>query len=154
MPKKFKHAGSEAVEPAADGLLQTSLADYIRDYAPEVLLPLPVMAEASALRFWQETFQPARPGEAKRLINASLRWPYAERLVYLAREFIKLDERSRQYVLKAAAAQIWWRGDDMQRFQDVVQAHLRYRRLDSGQRAEYRRRLLDAAQHWRGAASV
>ncbi|QWF71941.1 hypothetical protein KEF85_05645 [Methylomonas paludis] len=143
MPKKFKQ---DCAPPSAKPAIKVSLLEYLQDSAPDILLPLPIMAEVSALRFWQETFQPLRPGEARYLQAGGWRWPYAERLVYLAREFIKLDERSRRYVLKAAAAQIWWRGDDMQRFQNIVQAHLRYRSLNPEQRLEYRRRLMQAAK--------
>jgi hypothetical protein len=142
MAKKFKD-GSEQPQGVAAGPI--SLLDYMRDYAPEVLAPLPMMQGASALRFWQECFQPPAAGEGRRLVNERWRWPYAERLVYLAREFIKLDEPCRLYVLKAASAQIWWRGDDMQRFRAIVAAHLAYRRLNEAERAAYRKRLLSAA---------
>ncbi|MDD4915411.1 MAG: hypothetical protein PHW13_10310 [Methylococcales bacterium] len=144
MAKKFKTA--PAVETDAPGGLRLTLQDYIAGYAPEVLLPLPFMQGCPALRFWQQTFEPQRPGEAKQLGKDNIRWPYAERLVYLAREFIRLDDRCRRYVLKAAESKIWWRGDDIQRFRVIVAAQLSYRRLSEAEQAEYRRRLMLAAR--------
>lgn len=145
MAKKFK----DLIIPA-NGATQSgfgiSLLDYIKDYAPDVLNPLPVMEGASALRFWQQTFQPALPGEGKRRLGGGVRWPYAERLVYLAREFAKLDDRSRRYIVKAAAAQIWWRGDGIRQFRSIVEAHLDYRSLSSAERLDYRKRLMHTAQ--------
>jgi len=140
MAKKF------TADPLADETpanhLSISLPAYIQNYAPDVLVPLAVMEGAAALCFWQQTFQPARPDEGKRRLRDSVRWPYAERLVYLAREFIRLDDRCRRYVVKAAQAGIWWRGDDIGRFQAIVAAHLEYRRLTDEDRAAYRKHLL------------
>jgi hypothetical protein len=146
MTKKYQNPVIERQAAKAD--FQISLLDYVKDFAPEVLAPLPIMQEASALRFWQQTFQPAGSGEGKRLINETLRWPYAERLVYLAREFIKLDERYRRYIVKAAVAQIWWRGDDMQRFKRIVEAHLEYRGLSADEKTNYRKHLLGAMRNY------
>ena len=151
MAKKFKD------EPVAEtrGLdMRIGLPEYINRYAPEVLTQLAVMEGAPALRFWQETFQPAQPGEGKKQLKDAVRWPYAERLVYLAREFIKLDGRCRRYVIKAARAQIWWRGDDIQRFRTIVDAHLDYRRLSEDERNGYRKRLMDAAKAIAGGHGV
>ena len=144
MAKKFKDASPDG-ETAAPGM-DVTLPDYIRGYAPEVLAPLAVMEGAPALGFWRELFQPAQTGEGKRRVNEAIRWPYAERLVYLAREFAKLDDRCRRYVVKAARVQIWWRGDDIQRFRAIVEAHQSYRGLSEAERADYRKRLLRAAQ--------
>ena len=144
MAKKFKDPIPDSPPVTAD--LRVSLADYLRAHAPDALLPLAVMEGASALRFWEQTFQPPQAGEGKRLFQGSLRWPYAERLAYLAREFTKLDDRCRRYVLKAAQAQIWWRGDDIPRFRSIVAANLAYRRLSEAERAEYRKRLMSAAK--------
>lgn len=144
MAKKFKHPVPDSLPATAD--LRVSLPDYLRAHAPDALSPLAVMAGAPALRFWEETFQPPQAGEGKRLFHGALRWPYAERLAYLAREFTKLDERSRRYVIKAAQAQIWWRGDDIPRFRGIVAANLAYRRLSEAERADYRKRLMSAAK--------
>lgn len=144
MPKKFKNPEFDAL-PATPGL-QSTLPDYIRGYAPDVIQGLDIMEGAGALRFWQEIFQPPQSGEGKRLINTGLRWPYAERLVYLAREFAKLEPRSQRYIVKAARAQIWWRGDDIQRFQSIVAAHQRYRGLSDDERLHYKRQLMTVAR--------
>jgi len=148
MPKKFKDDPAKeqpsAAQPGADPCI--TLLDYILLAAPEVLQAQPVMEGASALRFWQEIFEPAAAGEAKRRLQAVVRWPYAERLVYLAREFLKLDERRQRYIVKAARARIWWRGDDLQRFRAIVEAHLAYRGLSEAERAEYRQRLMSVAK--------
>ena len=149
MPKKFKDAPHNAPDLAAappDPGLHITLLDYILNYAPEVLQGKPIMAGASALRFWQETFEPAAGGEGKRRLKEVVRWPYAERLVYLAREFLKLDERRQRYIVKAAQARIWWRGDDMHRFQAIVAAHLAYRQLSETERVHYRQRLMSIAK--------
>jgi hypothetical protein len=81
-----------------------------------------------------------------------LRWPYAERLIYLSREFRQLDVRYQRYILKAAKAHIWWRGDDSQRFRAIVTAHLNYRQLSEAERLHYRKRLMQAAQQALGSA--
>ncbi len=145
MAKKFKDGLAEMQNCGPD--LRITLLDYVQLYAPDVLLPLAVMEGATALRFWQEIFQSARPGEGKRFVNECIRWPYAERIVYLAREFNKLDERCRRYVVKAARAGIWWRGDDIQRFRAIVAAHLNYRGLSEDERVHYRKRLMSAAKN-------
>jgi hypothetical protein len=149
MQKKFKHAANKPAETANAGFdadMHISLLDYILSYAPDVLQAQQIMAGASALRFWQETFQPPAPGEGKRRMKEVVRWPYAERLVYLAREFLKLDERRQRYIIKAAQAQIWWRGDDLKRFQAIVAAHLDYRQLNETERLHYRKRLMSIAK--------
>ncbi|WP_347989900.1 hypothetical protein [Methylomonas sp. AM2-LC] len=144
MAKKFKNAPT--LNDLSQPLAALSLQEYINLHAADVLSPHPFMEGASTLRFWQETFQPVRSGEGKRWINDTLRWPYAERLIYLSREFRQLDTRYQRYILKAAKAHIWWRGDDSQRFQAIVAAHLNYRKLNETERLHYRKRLMQAAQ--------
>lgn len=138
MAKKFK----EDSGAAADINKSTSLLDYVKHLAPDILPGLPIMEGASSLRFWQEIFQPMQAGEGKYWAQAHLRWPYAERLIYLSREFLRLDQRSQQYVIKAGKAQIWWRGDNIQQFRMIVDAHLAYRRLSEEERVLYRKRLM------------
>ena len=149
MAKKFKDDPHNNPAPAAvqtDADLRITLLDYLLDYAPEILQAHTIMQGASALRFWQETFEPATSGEGKRRLKEIVRWPYAERLAYLAREFLKLDERRQAYIVKAAQAKIWWRGDDLHRFRSIVAAHLAYRNLSETERQHYRKRLMNIAK--------
>jgi len=149
MPKKFKDDPIKqqplpVTQP--DAALRITLLDYILAYAPDILQATPLMAGASALRFWQETFEPAAAGEGKRRLKEVVRWPYAERLAYLAREVLKLDDRRQAYIVKAAHARIWWRGDDMPHFLAIVAAHLAYRNLSETERLHYRKRLMGVAK--------
>jgi hypothetical protein len=147
MAKKFKTAASDQPPSADDPRLH--LQGYIARYAPEVLLPMAFMADHTPLAFWQQTFQPPQPGEHRQHHQDRVQWPYAERLVYLAREFIKLDNRCRQYVLKAASLKIWWRGDPIDRFRVIVAAHLSYRKLSASEQQAYRQRLMQVALGFR-----
>lgn len=143
MTRKFKTAAADPAGPAM--CIRPSLHGYIAGYAADVLQPLSIMAPLPPLAFWEASFEPPRPGEGWRRHGDGQRWPYAERLVYLARRFQALDERGRRYILRAAAARIWWRGDDIQQFRGIVAAQQGYRNLDPAQQAAYRRRLLAAA---------
>lgn len=144
MTKKFKTDLAE--QPLTTPIWRLSLQDYIASFAPEVLHTLPIMQGSNPLHFWQNHFEPPTAGEGKRWQQDSLRWPYAERLVYLAREFTKLDDRCRQYILKAAQAKIWWRGDDIHRFRIIVAAQQSYRRLSQAEQEQYRQKLMIAAR--------
>jgi hypothetical protein len=143
MQKKFKQTPAAELPASA---ASPSLAEYIQAYAPQVLADQDFMQGAPALDFWQALFQAQQPGEGKRPAQEVLRWPYAERLVYLAREFLKLDARSQAYVRRAAQARIWWRGDDIRHFRHIVAAQQRYRRLGASEQAAYRKQLLRSAE--------
>lgn len=140
MPKKFKQPSVDDHLPDTD--MQISLLDYMRRHAVDTLNPMPMMAGSSALRFWQDHFQPMLAHEGKRLINARLDWPYAERIIYLVREFKRQEPRCQQYILKAAEQKIWWRGDEINQFRRIVTAQLHYRRLNETERINYRKQLL------------
>ena len=143
MVKKFKNL---VVDEQIVLDKQCSLAVYIQTYALEILKNEKFMQNTPALEFWQSLFQAKKAGEGKSIEQGYLRWPYAERIIYLAREFKQLDQRSQAYIIKAAEKAIWWRGDDIEQFRRIVQAHLSYRRLNADQRLSYRKHLMQNAK--------
>lgn len=146
MVKKFKNPDADCV--VTSRIRQMSLVDYIQQQAADVLTPRQFMADSVPLTFWQTLFQPSRPDENVYFCHKQYRlcWPYADRLIYLAREFSCLEARSQAYIIKAASKGIWWRGDPILQFQHIVQAHIRYQRLDAEQQLGYRKQLMQAAK--------
>lgn len=141
MPRKFD-ARSE--DYSAD--LGITLQGYIAQYAPDILNQTAIMQGETPVTFFAATFEPQQAKEGKYLVKNTIDWPYANRIIFLARVFLRLDDRGQRYVKRASLAHIWWRGDDIQNFRLIVEETLDYRQLNPDEKKKYRQRIMTIAK--------
>ncbi len=140
MRKKFsKEDNTSSQEPKLDG--HTTMLEYIGSYASDILSPMSFM-HLTPLEFWKGLFEKENYGEGKRHDKETIRWPYVERLVILARKFKSLFDEDRKFILSSRKSGVFWRGDDMSQFIKIVDATLDYRELTNEEKDRYRKNLL------------
>lgn len=144
MAKKFRHEESKGEYQGAD--MGISLDQYVLKYAPDIFCKTAIMGDSSALAFFTDIFQPQQNNEGKRPVKTSIDWPYANRLIVHARNFLKLEIMSQRYVVKAAGAKIWWRGDEINNFRRIVEETISFRQLDADEKRQYRQRIMAIAK--------
>lgn len=146
MAKKFN--GDYAVgEASASMSLNATISEFVSSFAPDILESLPCMKGEPAVEYYGRLFERERQSESKRPgKNNSVEWPYAVRIIYLARKFRSLNESERQLVIDARRVKIYWRGDDHDMFQTVATETLGYRDLEPFEKANYKKRLMVMAK--------
>jgi len=123
-----------------------SLLGYLEKYFPDTMKAQPFM-HLGPLNYWQRLFEPAKPHEKKNeLRNGGLDWPYGNRIGFMARAFIQLPQVSREIIITARRDGIFWRGDDIEFFNTVIDETHDYRGLTPEEKAKYRQRAMMMAQ--------
>jgi len=145
MKQKYREGHNE--EKVAVSLTIT-LPQYVNQYAPEIVAYQSFMENETALTFWTRLFEKSKD-EGKREIKDRIVWPYADRIIYLAKKFLKQEKKMQAYIMKAAKVNIFWRGDDVGMFQLIVNETLDYRELDQEQKRNYQKRALQVCQGMR-----
>ena len=143
MARKFREEASATdlqVMP-----LGVSLDAYVAQVAPDVLGSLPIMASASTLEYFKRLFEQQKSGEQQSMGKSIVIWPYATRLIVLARAFRALTQDQQQFVVNARKEQIFWRGEDLGFFNTVITETILYRDLDENEKAAYRKKLMAVA---------
>ena len=146
MAKKFNgdYATGEAVINTS---LNTTISEFVSTFAPDILESLPCMKGYPAIEYYGKLFEKEKQSESKRPgKNNGVEWPYAARVIYLARKFRSLNEIARQLVIDARRENIFWRGDDHDMFNTIVTETLAYRDLEPFEKANYKKRLMVMAK--------
>jgi len=140
MRKKFsKDEPISNSSPKLDG--HTTILEYIGSSASDILEPMSFM-HLPPLEFWTKLFEHESYMEGKRPVKESIKWPYVERLVILARKFKSLSNEDRNFILSSRKSGVFWRGDDIEQFIKIVDSTLDYRDLTSEEKDKYRKNLL------------
>ena len=139
------------IKPGID--MSITLFDYFSRRADErnidLLGQLRIMGSKNPLNFYQTIFENQKEHEKKREFKETVKWPYAERLVYLVQKFRTLDFEDQQTITDAVEAlQIYWRGDDMPMFEKIIDETIMYRKLSEKEKQEYRKNLMTSALTW------
>lgn len=142
MAKKF-------LDDSAPGMVSQDLSGidldrYLALYAPDVLVAIQESGRPM-VEFWTSIFEPQKPHEAKKIKGNALDWPYANRLIYLARKFKTSKTELRDLVLEASGLKIFWRGDDYSMFDRIVTEIILFRRLEPHEKSAYKKKLWGVA---------
>lgn len=116
-----------------------TLLEFIMKRDPGLLAPMAIMNGKNVLNFFQELFSPPKLEEGKRELENSIAWSYAERLIYSIRKFRGLDTMAQQEIIDASKFKIWWRGDDPEKFSQLIDETLHYRELSEQEKNTYRK---------------
>lgn len=143
MASKFKE--EKGNNESFRGDMGINIVAYIGQYSPEILKYESIMETDSAIGFFTKTFQPSQYDEGKRMMKVSVNWPYANRIIYLARCFLKLSEDHQKYIIDAAKQKIWWRGDNIENFRLIVEETVDFRQLSKQEKEVYRNRIFKMA---------
>lgn len=145
MAKKFR--GDYASGEGATGTsLDVALSEWVNTNAPDIVGSLSCMKSVPAVEYFARLFEKERKSESKRPgKNGGVDWPYADRLIYLARKFRSLSDDHKNLVITARIENIFWRGDDHDRFNTIVTETILYRDLNPIEKANYKKRLMTVA---------
>lgn len=146
MAKKFKDDYA-----AGDALVGTSwnmtLHEYLVSNAPDVIDAMPCMGSVSPAEYFSRAFEKEKQSEVKRPgKERGIVWPYAARIVYLARKFKAIADEHRQLVIDARKIKIFWRGDDFDMFNKIVTETMLFRDLSPVERDNYKKRVMTVAK--------
>lgn len=109
--------------------------------------------------FYEDLFEPQANKECqgykwkKTAINEKpeqvIEWPYAQRIIYLAKKFERISPTDRNYIIRLRKEGIFWRGDDVIMFRAIVDEIKKYRRLDPLKKGQYKRDVMKEAKRRR-----
>jgi len=122
--------------------LDRSLFDYFIEQ--RLNRSLPEMHGQAPYEFFSELFEPEGREERKNMVEnrhterEAIVWPYAIRVLGLARKYITMSARERQYIVRCRESEIFWRGDDMDFFRTYVAELLEYKKLSDEEKVVYR----------------
>lgn len=148
MAKKYKDEQSGGdVSVSSIGM---SLHDYLIAYAPDVIGSMTFMQNMPPVEYFSRLFEKEKRSEEKKPgKNGGLVWPYAERIVYLARKFIAIPDDFKKLVIDARREKIYWRGDEVDFFNKIVTETILFRDLEPEERANYKKRVMAVAKSMR-----
>lgn len=124
-----------------------TLEQYFNKYGVNAIVHKEYMQARSPIEFWSWLFEPSvEKVEDQQLKGNSVNWPYANRLIRLAMQYMKLTSDGRRYVYKARTQDIFWRGDRIDQFEKIVEETLYFRNLDNDQKKDYKKRAIMMAE--------
>lgn len=143
MAKKFEvKVPDKQVTPLGQ---KPSLEEYINHFEKKILKYYSFMGDKEPLEFWKYMFEKEGRTEHQFPLKNSVEWPYANRLIYLARVFIHLKDDERNFIIKARNQNVFWRGDDIKIFDLIVEETLDFRSLTDKEKESYKKRIWDMA---------
>lgn len=81
-----------------------------------------------AARWWLKTQKPHQDYEAPFKKNNWM-WPYADRVTYTLKKFLRLSDEFQRLIVDAAHEGIFWRGDDQGAFTSIVHEALKMQEM-------------------------
>lgn len=145
MAKKYKGEESSGEYAGVNGL-RTSIMEYVTQFAPDILTSLTIMRSAPVLEYYTRLFDREYRSEEKRMGKSMVIWPYADRIIYLARKFASLSDEEREFVVTARKEKIFWRGDTLSFFNTVITETCMFRDLEPAERSNYKKRIWNVAK--------
>lgn len=106
------------------------LEDFLRQYARPLPEPMPANPRQAA-QWWLAHQKPADERHEAPRTGKSGTWicPYHDRVLYTLRRFLSLSPADQRIILAAHEDGISWRGDEMDRFMDIIHEHGEMQRL-------------------------
>lgn len=145
MAKKFKDDFTDGA-PKIGSSLSMTLAEYVGQFAPDLMTRLPCMKGANPVEYYARLFEKEKQSESKRPNkNNGVQWDYAKRIIYLARKFRSFSEENQALVINARIANIFWRGDEPERFNTIITETILYRDLSPDEKKAYQKKLMKVA---------
>ena len=123
-----------------------TLVDYLNKRI--ALKRLPEMNNETAIIFYQNLFEPKLDREKKQMLlrrnndEQYLSWPYADRIAYLASKYQTLSKKCREYIVRCRESEIFWRGDEIEKFRKIVRETLIVRKKTPIEKAQYKKNIL------------
>jgi hypothetical protein len=143
MAKKFEvKVQDKQVTPLGQ---RPTLERYVSQFGDDILKYQKFFNGMEALEFWKYLFDPEGRTEHQFPVKNTVEWPYANRLIYLARKFIKLSDHDRDFIQMARNQKVFWRGDDIKHFDLIVEETLDFRSLKPDEKERYKKRIWDMA---------
>ena len=147
MAKKFNDNGVGPGSNVVHANFGVTLDQFVTENAPDILESLPCMKSVPAVEYYSRLFEKEKHHESKRHgKDGAVLWPYAVRIIYLARKFRTFSDQHKKLVIDARVEKIFWRGDEPNNFDTIITETILYRDLTDDEKKNYQRKIMAVAK--------